>query len=81
MTLAQHLACGNLVWWVISGPSMPAEICDKDKGVPNSRLLRNWQSYVRSAVLSEGKRGQGHFWWQLGKHRLSDCVTTTPQAV
>ena len=50
MSVASHLACGNLVWWVISGSSMPAEICEQD--VESLRLPKNWHSYVRTAVLN-----------------------------
>ena len=50
MSAASHFAIGNLVWWVISGPSMSARICEED--VETLRLPRNWQSYVRSAVLN-----------------------------
>ena len=50
MSAASHLAIGNLVWWVISGPSMPAEICEED--VESLRLPKDWHSYVRCAVLN-----------------------------
>ena len=47
---ASHLACGDLVWWVISGLSIPDEICEED--VESLRLPKDWHSYVRCAVLN-----------------------------
>ena len=50
MSAASYLAIGNLVWWMISGLSMSARICEED--FETLRLPRDWHSYVRSAVLN-----------------------------
>jgi hypothetical protein len=50
MSVSSHAGRGDLIWWLISGSSMPAEIPEHD--IEALRLPRNWHSYVRSAVLN-----------------------------
>ena len=50
MPVASQMYCRDLLWWMISGPSMSAEICPQD--VETLRLPKGWPSYVRNAVLN-----------------------------